>query len=386
MAAAVLARYDGSDLPDVDEAAVVELEGEGEVNLRKLVVSMMQFVTSDDLQSKCVGTTDAAFVADLRTWVGSGGDDSTEAARRLHGKLDVLVKGRPFHSHSAERAVGLGVRLGRKHGTHITDSHSSATLCAKSNGTMADIRNAACEYERELQARRQAENGRPAPDAPWVGDEAEPIKRKRPASTAYRNKAVIGKCALNAEKRAARVPAANMAAYEHSGRASAAGVDIESRDNKRKRDQEAALKAAASERGANAQMVHYDRAEMTRRAKLVVMPRLQIGLIDLDTAVTKKKPAVDELIDECEAREIAVPRTRSGGRKTAGKDSQGTKIDKAYYVSLLRAANGGKRYLKMQSDEAAKAAAWAGDDDEYGGGGGSSDDDMDDDDEPHIPL
>ena len=251
---------------------------------------------------------------------------------------------------------------------------------------MADIRNAACEYERELQARRQAENGRPAPDAPWVGDEAEPIKRKRPASTAYRNKAVIGKCALNAEKRAARVPAANMAAYEHSGRASAAGVDIESRDNKRKRDQEAALKAAASERGANAQMVHYDRAEMTRRAKLVVMPRLQIGLIDLDTAVTKKKPAVDELIDECEAREIAVPRTRSGGRKTAGKDSQGTKIDKAYYVSLLRAANGGKRYLKIQSDEAAKAAAWAGDDDEYGGGGGSSDDDMDDDDEPHIPL
>ena len=92
----------------------------------------------------------------MRTWVGSGGDDSTEAARRLHGKLDVLVKGRPFHSHSAERAVGLGVRLGRKHGTHITDSHSSATLCAKSNGTMADIRNAACEYERELQARRQA--------------------------------------------------------------------------------------------------------------------------------------------------------------------------------------------------------------------------------------
>ena len=63
----------------------------------------------------------------------------------------------------------------------------------------------------------------------------------------------------------------------------------------------------------------------------------------------------------------------------------GTKIDKAYFVSLLRAANGGKRYLKMQSDEASKAAAWAGDDDEYGGGGGSSDDDMDDDDEPHIP-
>ena len=36
-------------------------------------------------------------------------------------------------------------------------------------------------------------------------------------------------------------------------------------------------------------MVHYERAEMTRRAKLVEMPRLQIGLIALDTAVSNKE-------------------------------------------------------------------------------------------------
>ena len=117
------------------------------------------------------------------------------------------------------------------------------------------------------------------------------------------------------------------------------------------------MEAAAPERRANAQVVHYDRGEMTRRAKLVVMPRLQIGIIDLETAVTKTKPAVSELIDECEARGIPVPRARDGGRKTTGKDSQGTKIDKACFVSLLRAASGWKRYLKIQSDEAAKAVA-----------------------------
>ena len=50
-------------------------------------------------------------------------------------------------------------------------------------------------------------------------------------------------------------------------------------------------------------MVHYERAEMTRRAKLVEMSRLQIGLIALDTVVSKKKSAVSELIGECEERE-----------------------------------------------------------------------------------
>jgi len=60
---------------------------------------------------------------------------------------------------------------------------------------------------------------------------------------------------------------------------------------------------AVFERETNAQMVHYERAEMTRRAKLVEMPRLQIGLIALDTAVSKKKSAVSELIGECEERE-----------------------------------------------------------------------------------
>ena len=64
-------------------------------------------------------------------------------------------------------------------------------------------------------------------------------------------------------------------------------------------------------------MVHYmyGRAEMARRAKIVVVPRLQIGLIDLETAASKKKPAVSELIDECEAREIAV-KTATKGRQS----------------------------------------------------------------------
>ena len=42
---------------------------------------------------------------------------------------------------------------------------------------------------------------------------------------------------------------------------------------------------------------------------------------------------------------------------------------------MLRADNSGKRYLKLKSDEAAKAAAWEGDDDAVAS-----------DDAPHIEL
>ena len=47
--------------------------------------------------------------------------------------------------------------------------------------------------------------------------------------------------------------------------------------------------------------------------------------------------------------------------KEAGAWHGSKVITKAYFVSLLRAANGNKRYLKLKSDAAAKAAAWDGD-------------------------
>ena len=115
------------------------------------------------------------------------------------------------------------------------------------------------------------------------------------------------------------------------------------------------------ERERNAQAAQHTDTEMQKRAAAVEMPRVQCGLVDLDEAATKKKPAVDELIAECEARGLELP--GSGGTvKKTGRGSSGTKIGKAHSVSLLRAANGNKRYLKLQSDAAAKAAAWDGDD------------------------
>ena len=47
--------------------------------------------------------------------------------------------------------------------------------------------------------------------------------------------------------------------------------------------------------------------------------------------------------------------------KKAGAWHGSKMITKVYFVSLLRAANGNRRYLKLQPDAAAKAAAWDGD-------------------------
>ena len=47
--------------------------------------------------------------------------------------------------------------------------------------------------------------------------------------------------------------------------------------------------------------------------------------------------------------------------KEAGAWHGNKMITKVYFVSLLRAANGNRRYLKLQPDAAAKEAAWDGD-------------------------
>ena len=114
---------------------------------------------------------------------------------------------------------------------------------------------------------------------------------------------MIGLVALHTEKRAAKVPRVCKAAYVHAGTASAAGVDIASREEKRKRTQFMAT-VRKKERGRNAQAAQYTDTEMQKRAAAVKMPRVQCGLVDLDEAAKKKKPTVDELIAECEARDL----------------------------------------------------------------------------------
>ena len=108
-------------------------------------------------------------------------------------------------------------------------------------------------------------------------------------------------------------------------------------------------------------MPQYSEEDMKKRASELVMPRVQFG-IDLDTAAKKKKPTTDELISECEAREIDLPKTRNNTVRKSGNDPSGTKIDKAFFIAKLRAWNNNKRYLKRQSDETATARAWEGDD------------------------
>ena len=153
---------------------------------------MHAVVTGDDLQTKCALTTDASTVAELRQWVSSGGDFTSESGKRLKLKLDTQVRGRPFHSHAAERLVGLGVRLHRKHGGHETDQHFSTRVTSKSNNTAEDVRNAACAFERKQKKEADEEKGRAGAQAPWVDDQA--AERRKRGSAPRRRLTATRKC------------------------------------------------------------------------------------------------------------------------------------------------------------------------------------------------
>ena len=100
--------------------------------------------------------------------------------------------------------------------------------------------------------------------------------------------------------------------------------------------------------------------------------------IDLRTVEKSKKTTTDDLIAECEARGITLPPKRSSNEvKKSGKDSDGNKIDKAYFVGLLKANHPGVDVVMRQSDVRSQAQAWG---DDADGGGGS------DDEGPVMPL
>ena len=380
VAAAIIARLDGNELPDIDGDEKVDVGGGEMVLLEGLVRALLQFATPDDLESRCVLTADAAAVEDIRAWVAAGGDFESEAGKRLEPQLQALVLGRPIHSHMAEHLVGVGVQLHRAFGNHETAQHFSSRLTATTNGTAKDLREAACAFAAAQQAQYDAEKGRHSTESPWVCDKP-PGKRKRERveSSMFRNKAVLGAAVACYERRSAQIEAdgAVAAAYLHAGQVSAAGDDLATMSEERSRKKSTAVKEKAQARIGNNQMAQYSAGDMAAAAASVVVPRREFGM-DLRTVLESRKPgdSTDDLVAECAARNIQLPLKRNSTEvKKSGKDSNGVAISKSYFIGLLRAHHPGLDIILRQSDVRASARAWEGDSDVES-----------DDDSPVIPL
>lgn len=380
VAAAILARLDGDDPPEIGADEEVDVGGGEAAKLAGLVRALLQFATADDLETRCVLTTDAAAVADLRVWVEAGGDFGSEAGGRLESQLRSLVLARPIHSHMAEHLVGVGVQLHRAFGNHEAASHFLSRLTATTNGSAQDVRRAACAFADAQKAQYDAEKGRHSQQSPWACDQpSRKRKKERVESSMFRNKEVLGLALVCYERRSAQVEAdgAAAAAYDHAGQVGAAGDDIATRSDERKRKKGLAVGDRKKAREASNMMTQYSKQDMEAAAALIAVPRVEFG-IDLRTVEKSKKTTTDDLIAECEARGITLPLKRSSNEvKKSGKDSDGNKIDKAYFVGLLKANHPGVDVVMRQSDVRSQAQAWG---DDADGGGGS------DDEGPVIPL
>ena len=117
-AAALLAIYDGDDLPVVDGAVASQvIDGEA-LDLNETVPLILQFTTAESLRETSVFFTDADTVEDIRKWVAAGGEFLEEWGLRLQREMRSKVNGRPMQSHCVERAVNVASCLVQKCGSH----------------------------------------------------------------------------------------------------------------------------------------------------------------------------------------------------------------------------------------------------------------------------
>ena len=97
--------------PAIDPVVTVNVDDE-DINLARLLADLTQFVTAESLARESVHFTNTQNVQDLRMWVAAGfnpeGDFNSLSGRRLHRTMNTLIRGKPIHSHLAERLVYLG--------------------------------------------------------------------------------------------------------------------------------------------------------------------------------------------------------------------------------------------------------------------------------------
>ena len=127
-AAALLAVYDGEDLPVVDAAVAAQvIDGEA-LDLNEVVPLICQFATAGSLRETSVFFTDDDSVADMRQWVASQGKFEGTWGLRLQRQFNAKVNGRPIHSHCVERAVNVASCLVQKCGSHEREDRINELL------------------------------------------------------------------------------------------------------------------------------------------------------------------------------------------------------------------------------------------------------------------
>ena len=261
-------------------------------------------------------------------WVGYKGIFIGEWGDRLERKMKGLVLGRPFHSHSTERMVDLGVGLATKYGKNEGQVRVADKCIALANGTRADWRLARQEYEDILKVESALCNPPKRQRVCWR-DLNRWITSSRPSSPARRGKEVIALLLRLQQDRGKRFAACEVEAKVAASKCKAKAADKASVNVlSKKRSIGALQERAAKKPRPNAR----DVGAHVSAAAAAPNPRLPLGMIDLDS------PGVDKTVLRAEMamRELSpLPATASTAR----------------LVSAIRTFHEGARYVRRMTGQ-----------------------------------
>ena len=251
-------------------------------------------MSADDLVHESVLFTDTRNVSDLRKWVAAEGSFASLSGRRLRRTMDTFIRGKPIHSHLAERLVNQGNRMKIRGAHNEGEDRVAAKVCAAANGTKNDWKAAWDEYNQKEKS-HLSENKKPP--VHWrdalTGSNSERHHRGN-----MRNKAIIS---LAIRRFAARAKAADEVkekAFAHAAANKAAGRD-------RKGTIEARLLQTAAEKVARVEKRSTSNRkktinEVTRASRAAECDpvRVDLGKINLSKSV----PTKAVLAEECRLR------------------------------------------------------------------------------------
>jgi len=257
---------------------------------------MMQFVTAESLEEESVLFTNPQNVQDLRKWVTAEGSFDSLSGRRLRRTMNTLIRGKPIHSHLAERLVYLGNRLKIRGAHNEKKERVAAKVCAASNGTKNDWKAALDKFEQDDSDYLKA-NMKPA--VHWRDALTGSVSDKR-RGTNKRNKAII---VLSIRRFAARAKVATEVkdkAFAHAAANKKAGTDRKGVNDALEVKADAEKLARADKRALSTRMKQITESSRAARAVACDPVRVDLGKINL----LKTLPVKAVLAAECHLRGI----------------------------------------------------------------------------------
>ena len=250
-------------------------------------------MSADDLVHESVLFTDTRNVSDLRKWVAAEGSFDSLSGRRLHRTMDTLIRGKPIHSHLAERLVNLGNMMKMRGAHNEGEDRVAARVCAAANGTKNDWKAAWDKFDQEEKS-HLAKNKKPS--VHWrdalTGSNCD---RHRRANT--RNKSITS---LAIRRFAARAKAADEVkekAFAHAAANKEAGIDRKGTIKARSVQVAAEKTARSKKRSLSNKMKQINAVTRAARAVECNPVRVDLGKINLS-----KPPTKAVLAEECHLR------------------------------------------------------------------------------------